>query len=85
MWEHTYKREEACSRMHLAYLSERDRRAGNATALDVGLADEYKVVGEKKVRACVPFLHACRYRSYWGGTMGSAVIQRSCMLHCGPE
>ncbi|PNW84102.1 hypothetical protein CHLRE_04g220900v5 [Chlamydomonas reinhardtii] len=48
MWEQTYKREEACSRMHLAYLSERDRRAGNATALDVGLADEYKVVGEKK-------------------------------------
>ncbi|KAG2423178.1 hypothetical protein HXX76_010946 [Chlamydomonas incerta] len=48
IWEQTYKREEACSRMHLAYLSERDRRAGNATALDVGLADEYKVVGPLK-------------------------------------
>ncbi|KAG2423179.1 hypothetical protein HXX76_010947 [Chlamydomonas incerta] len=48
IWEQTYKREEACARMHLAYLSERDRRAGNATALDVGLADEYKVVGPDK-------------------------------------
>ncbi|KAG2452096.1 hypothetical protein HYH02_003130 [Chlamydomonas schloesseri] len=48
IWEQTYQREEACARMHLAYLSERDRRAGNATALDVGLADVYKVVGEKK-------------------------------------
>ncbi len=47
-----YGLRDACPRNVLAYLSERDRRAGNATALDVGLT---QTLPETSPESSVPY------------------------------
>ncbi|KAG2450427.1 hypothetical protein HYH02_004929 [Chlamydomonas schloesseri] len=52
LWEEVYGLRDACPRNVLAYLSERDRRAGNATALDVGLT---QTLPETSPESSVPY------------------------------
>ncbi|PNW80503.1 hypothetical protein CHLRE_07g320000v5 [Chlamydomonas reinhardtii] len=52
MWEQLYGLRDACPRNALAYMSERDRRAGNATALDVGLT---QTLPETRPESSIPY------------------------------
>ncbi|KAG2441021.1 hypothetical protein HXX76_003874 [Chlamydomonas incerta] len=52
MWEQVYGLRDACPRNALAYMSERDRRAGNATALDVGLT---QTLPETSPESSIPY------------------------------
>lgn len=77
MWEQLYGLRDACPRNALAYMSERDRRAGNATALDVGLT---QTLPETRPESSIPYrlgevgadhrsrwcMHACVIRKHQG-------------------
>ncbi|KXZ45412.1 hypothetical protein GPECTOR_55g318 [Gonium pectorale] len=44
-----------CARTFLSYLSERDRQAGNASALDVGLVETWKHRDPTPSKSCLPY------------------------------